>query len=50
VRTLRPAAAIGPALRPGGRLAFVSMAEPRRNDWIQVSEAMRQHVTMPDFR
>ncbi|MCW2915872.1 MAG: methyltransferase type 11 [Actinomycetia bacterium] len=41
---------IGRALRPGGRLAFVSMAEPRRNDWIQVSEAMRQHVTMPDFQ
>lgn len=41
---------IGRALRPGGRLVFVCMAEPRRNDWIQVSEAMRPHVTMPDFQ
>ncbi|MFI9202926.1 class I SAM-dependent methyltransferase [Streptomyces sp. NPDC053048] len=40
---------IGRALRPGGRLAFVTMADPARNDWIRVIDAMSAHAPIPDL-
>ncbi|MDB1088049.1 methyltransferase domain-containing protein [Streptomyces sp. ACA25] len=40
---------IGRALRPGGRLTFVCMADPRRNEWVQVLSAMNSHVPAPDL-
>ncbi|WP_030612996.1 class I SAM-dependent methyltransferase [Streptomyces sclerotialus] len=38
---------VGRALRPGGRLAFVCMADPGRNDWAQVFAGLAAHVPGP---
>ncbi|MEU1313442.1 class I SAM-dependent methyltransferase [Streptomyces cinnamoneus] len=45
-----PVAAFGNvrrALRPGGRLVFVTMAEPGRSEWVRAVGALREHVPMP---
>ncbi|MET9614573.1 class I SAM-dependent methyltransferase [Kitasatospora indigofera] len=35
------------ALRPGGRLAFVCMGDPGRNDWLRVLTALGEHLPVP---
>ncbi|GAB7188914.1 ubiquinone/menaquinone biosynthesis C-methylase UbiE/MenG [Kitasatospora sp. Ki12] len=45
-----PAAAfanIARALRPGGRLAFVCMADPARTEWVRVFEQARAALPLP---
>ncbi|WP_405363536.1 methyltransferase domain-containing protein [Kitasatospora sp. NBC_00085] len=45
-----PVAAFGNiarALRPGGRIAFVCMADPARTDWVHVFEAVRSTLPLP---
>ncbi|GAA4980797.1 class I SAM-dependent methyltransferase [Kitasatospora paranensis] len=45
-----PAAAfgnIGRALRPGGRIAFVSMSDPARTEWVQAFAAVRAALPLP---
>jgi SAM-dependent methyltransferase len=47
-----PAAAfanIRSALRPGGRLAFVSLSAPERVDWVGVLAVLRAFGPVPDF-
>ncbi|MGW4569466.1 class I SAM-dependent methyltransferase, partial [Streptomyces sp. NPDC004561] len=47
-----PAAAfanIRRALRPGGRLAFASLAAPERVDWTGVFSVLRAYGPVPDF-
>ncbi|WP_329456505.1 class I SAM-dependent methyltransferase [Streptomyces sp. NBC_01497] len=38
---------IGRALRPGGRLAFVCMAEPSRSEWVRVYGSVRTALLGP---
>ncbi|MFD8784994.1 methyltransferase domain-containing protein [Kitasatospora sp. NPDC059599] len=38
---------IGRALRPGGRIAFVCMADPARTEWVQVFDAVRAVLQLP---
>ncbi|MFG2820998.1 class I SAM-dependent methyltransferase [Kitasatospora sp. NPDC048365] len=38
---------IGRALRPGGRIAFVCMADPARTEWVQVFDAVRTALRLP---
>ncbi|MFJ6621422.1 class I SAM-dependent methyltransferase [Kitasatospora sp. NPDC091335] len=40
-------ATIGRALRPGGRLAFVCVADPIRCEWVQVHGAARAALPLP---
>ncbi|MEV7279871.1 methyltransferase domain-containing protein [Streptomyces sp. NPDC093111] len=47
-----PAAAfanIASALRPGGRIAFLSAAEPEANDWLTALTALRDILPIGDF-
>ncbi|SEM20918.1 class I SAM-dependent methyltransferase [Streptacidiphilus jiangxiensis] len=37
------------ALRPGGRLAVLTMADPSRVEWVQALAATRPHLPVPDF-
>ncbi|MGD9894307.1 MAG: class I SAM-dependent methyltransferase [Dehalococcoidia bacterium] len=39
---------IGRALRPGGRLAFLTMGDISRNEWMHVLSAMREFVPVLD--
>ncbi len=38
---------IARALRPGGRLAFVCMADPQRTEWVRVFDAVRAALALP---
>ncbi|PYC83205.1 SAM-dependent methyltransferase [Streptomyces tateyamensis] len=40
---------IARALRPGGRLALLSLADPDRVDWVRVFAALRPFGPVPDF-